>query len=374
MGNRGAKEMRGLVVGPFPPPIGGDTVLTANLFKSRYWRDHGARLERVDVSPGAGIRVPDERLHRRDVQRGARILFEVLWKLPRTDFVLLWGNSRFISTVGLAIVCACAALRRPVFVKPFGSSLGERISHTPSPWREVILSVLRRSTLLLPETRSLASEFVEQLTFPKERVLWLPSFLPDAALGGARPARRFTGKCAFFGHVKKEKGVFDIVDALRVRPALSCDFYGPLLDRDREAFLSEISKTPNLGYRGVLESSQVRDAMRRYDALLLPTYHSGEGYPAVVLEAFASGLPVVASRWRSLPEIIEDGVNGLLVPPQAPHRLREALDRLAVDAPLYEALSANAFERAKSFSESSIVDGVLIPNVESALRRRGVRE
>jgi len=370
MTQRRAKGSRGLLIGPFPPPIGGDTVLTGNLFKSRYWGEHGITLDRIDSSPHAGVRVPEERLSGRDALRGAKVLLQVLGKLPRADFVLLWSNSRFISTLGLAIILLCAVSRKPVFVKPFGASLAKRLRRSTFAWRTVVLAVLRLSTCILPETQLLARELVDGLGLPKARVLRLPNFLPDSAFRETFSAGSYSGRCVFIGQVKKEKGIFDIVDALKGRPGVSCDFYGPILERDREAFLAEISKSENLRYRGVLEPARVRDSLRSYDVLLLPTYHTGEGYPAVVLEAFAAGIPVVASRWLSIPEIVEDGVRGLLVPPQSPHRLREALQKLSADGPLYETLSRNAFEYVRSFSEKAIIDGVLIARVEEALHRR----
>jgi glycosyltransferase involved in cell wall biosynthesis len=363
------KEARGLLIGPFPPPIGGDTVVTSNLFRSRYWREHGLTLERIDSSAHAGVRVPDERLSGRDVLRGVRVCVEVLVRLRHVDFVLLWGNTRFIVTAGIPIVLAGVAWRKPVLVKPFGASLAKRIGRSTFAWRPAVLWALRKSTYVLPETQLLARELVDGLGLPKDRVLRLPNFLQDAFFPETFSERSYTGRCVFIGQVKKEKGIFDIVDALRGRADVNCDFYGPILERDREAFLAEISKSENLRYRGVLEPARVLGALRSYDVLLLPTYHSGEGYPAVIMEAFAAGIPVVASRWLSIPELIEDGIQGLLIPPQAPHRLREALGRLAADARLYETLSRNAFEHAKSFSEKAVLEDVLIAHVEEALRR-----
>lgn len=64
--------------------------------------------------------------------------------------------------------------------------------------------------------------------------------------------------------------------------------------------------------------------MNASDVLCLPSLH--EGLPNVALEALACGIPVVASRVGGVPEIVHDGVNGLLVPPNDPQALRRALE------------------------------------------------
>lgn len=66
------------------------------------------------------------------------------------------------------------------------------------------------------------------------------------------------------------------------------------------------------------------------DINVLPTFY--EGLPLTILEAMASGLPTVASNVGGIPEAIEDGVSGLLVPPGDPRRLAKALSFLLRDA------------------------------------------
>ena len=160
----------------------------------------------------------------------------------------------------------------------------------------------------------------------------------------------------------------DRVDDAGGRDGAACDFYGPMLDRDRDDFLASIARFQNLSYKGAVEPGGVSRVAAAYDVLLLPTYHDSEGYPAVVLEAYAAGIPVVATNWLSIPEIVEDGVRGILVPVKAPEGIREAVKRLASDEHLYESMCRNAFEYVRSFSEGAVLGGILIPQVARVLR------
>jgi len=74
-----------------------------------------------------------------------------------------------------------------------------------------------------------------------------------------------------------------------------------------------------------------------------------EGLPVALMEAMTSGLPSVVTRVGGMPEVLDDGEQGYLVPPGDPSALAAALGRLTEDEGLRERLGAAARERAKSF-------------------------
>ena len=98
----------------------------------------------------------------------------------------------------------------------------------------------------------------------------------------------------------------------------------------------------------------VASAYREADAFVLSS--RWEGFPYVVLEAMSHGLPVVATSVDGIPEAVEDGVSGLLAPPQDPAALAEALVTVLRDSALADALGRAARERvAREFSLSAMV-------------------
>ena len=96
--------------------------------------------------------------------------------------------------------------------------------------------------------------------------------------------------------------------------------------------------------RGPVE--EVEPLYARTDVLVLPTRR--DSYPRVIMEAMCRGIPVVASRVDGIPEMVEDGVTGLLCEPGDPASLASRLDQLYDDPALAAALGKKARERAET--------------------------
>ena len=167
--------------------------------------------------------------------------------------------------------------------------------------------------------------FLVEAGLPDTRVHVIPNFLePDPGAGqGSRSGVLFVGRLSI------EKGI-DCLLAAASRPAIS-----GLLDVAGDGPLaSQVAERGTAGlvrYLGPLAGDEVARRMRSALALLVPSIWY-EGFPMVVLEAYAAGTPVIAARIGSLEELIEDGETGLLVTPGDPVDLARAI-RWAVDHP-----------------------------------------
>ena len=84
------------------------------------------------------------------------------------------------------------------------------------------------------------------------------------------------------------------------------------MDKNEDNFFSQIRSTDCISYKGNADPSDVENILRKYFMMVLPTFYEGEGFPGIIVESFASGLPVIASDWKYNSEIIQDGINGLL--------------------------------------------------------------
>lgn len=139
------------------------------------------------------------------------------------------------------------------------------------------------------------------------------------------------------GRLVAKKGFRYLLDALEIlrsegRPvslllAGSGDLDAPLRRRARESGLGT-----SVRFLGDVGRDRLHRLYRGADALVVPSIRDAagnvDGLPNVLLEGMASGLPVVASRVAGIPDVVQDGENGLLVAEKDPRELAEALERI----------------------------------------------
>lgn len=365
-----------LAVGPLPPPIGGDTVSFRKAISSPIWERRGLRVQVVDTSSGGDIRVDREDSALEKGVRAVRIFSRFFVRLPRVQVVLLFCNSPFLWAPGLPLILISHWLRRRVWVKPFGGSWGDRFDALPGWHRAACRWAFRRVEGFLPQTDVFADYLRHSVLDPKTRVVVLPNFVVPEGPAPPSPREIFgRRRFVYLGHIKAEKGVFDILEVLSRRSDLTCDFWGPILPRDRGCFEERIADVDNAVYRGEAEPERVQEILSGYAALVLPTFHEGEGLPGVVLESFAAARPVIATRWKEIPELVRDGENGVLIEPRNTQELTVAMDSLLSDYGRWERLGENALRTAGAYSEEAVLEGILVRAIlgeepESHLFRR----
>ena len=133
------------------------------------------------------------------------------------------------------------------------------------------------------------------------------------------------------GRLEAEKGLSALVEAMVSLPECDLVFVG---DGSERAHLEALVHTLDIGERitfaGWVEPPWTENWA--VDVLAMPSLN--EGFPMVIVEAMLAGIPVVATTVGGIPEIVVPGSTGMLVPPEDPAALAEALRRMAGDAQL----------------------------------------
>jgi len=115
-------------------------------------------------------------------------------------------------------------------------------------------------------------------------------------------------------------------------------------------------KERNLENRFFLAGSlpEAAQYLKAFDVFVLPS--TKEGFPYVVLEAMAAGLPIVASLVGGTPEIIDNGKNGFLILSKNPKILAERIADILDNPELAEKLSENSKEKVREFGVGRMVE------------------
>lgn len=163
----------------------------------------------------------------------------------------------------------------------------------------------------------------------------------DTSFFSPKPAERTeTFTVASVGTLHEVKGHRYLVAACRELLdggiEFKCVIVGDGPDRQMlEALIVKSGLDGRVSLVGALDRDAVRDTVGRADALVAPSVPTRrgqrEGIPVVLMEAMSLGLPVVASDISGIPELVDDRVTGLLVPPRDHHALAEAIASLARD-------------------------------------------
>jgi colanic acid/amylovoran biosynthesis glycosyltransferase len=175
------------------------------------------------------------------------------------------------------------------------------------------------------------------------------------------PGGPFTIVCV--GALEEKKGQTHLIEACRLLKQRNIDFVCHLIgegqtrpDLERQIQQADLASVVRL--EGGRPRAEVLRMLEQADVVALPSIQakSGkmEGIPVALMEPLACEVPVISTRISGIPELVEDGVTGLLVPPADPAALAGALERLAYDPELGRRLGRAG--RAKVLNEFDLAD------------------
>jgi len=162
----------------------------------------------------------------------------------------------------------------------------------------------------------------------------------------------------FIGNLRPIKGVEYLIEAMTKVAQNYPESRLVVVGVDfQDGKLQELAQEKNLQERiiftGSIPPHEIPEYMVAADIFVLPSL--SEGFPNVLLEAMAAGLPIVATRAGGIPEIVTDGENGFLVEPRNSQQLADKIMLLLQDENVRKHLSSNNIKKAEQYNWSEIV-------------------
>ncbi len=329
-----------IVTGIFPPDIGGPATYVPTLAAALAERRHEVVVLTLsdDLAhddhryPFRVVRLPREQAKPWRMLRTIR----TIWRLGKGADVL------FVNGLALESALANLALRKPLVMKVVGDLAWERVTsrgwttddfetfqHRRYGLRIELLKALRcwwtrRADRVIVPSRYLA-RCVEGWGVPEDRIVVIYNAVEPVDGVEPLPVPLATPvKAVTVGRLVAWKRVDGLLEALKEVPNLGLVVVGDGPERPRlERLARELGVQDRVYFAGQRPKKEALGLMAACDLFVLKSTY--EGLPHVVLEAMALGLPVVATAVGGTPEIVEDGVNGRLVPREDERSLRDIL-------------------------------------------------
>jgi glycosyltransferase involved in cell wall biosynthesis len=375
-----------ILVGPLPPPYYGQSVSFAMLV------DEVARLgvahAVVDLAHGHASAEKMGVVTRHRVADYASILrrFFAAATGPRGTLYLTIAQSRAGFMRDWVMIRYARLCGHRVVVHLKGGNYHNFYAAQPAWTRALVRRTLRSAdrVLVLGERLRAMFDFEPAIA---ARIRVVPNGLPDdrepTTRGKALPGPGGGPvRLLFLSNLVESKGWLDVLEAVRLlRDRLGervrCDFHGEfytspddvrvtgaeqaraLFDR----FVAEHGLEGVARYGGVAAGDEKRRALEEAHLFLLPTRYLNEGQPVSIIEAMAAGNVVVSTDYRAIPDLVDDGITGVLVPYGAPAAIADAVEALVRDPARYARMSRAAVERFRARFTRSGHLATLLPHL-----------
>jgi glycosyltransferase involved in cell wall biosynthesis len=339
--------MRIVIVGQTPPPYGGQAVAIEQLLKASY---EGIELHHVRLSFSRDMNEIG-RFRLRKLLHLATVVGRIVVVKVRTRASVLYyppaGPDTAPMLRDLVILLATRWMFQFLVLHFHAGGISSLYPRLGRPMRLLFRKAYFNADVAIRISLRTPPD-AELLRAKREAVV--PYGLVDQSqaatnrLGVGRKGR--TPTILFVGVLRESKGIGTLLDACALLRDKGCDFTLELMGefsthayRDNHFMrLASLGLQGKVRHLGVLTGVQKWAAYSNARLLCFPTYFESESFGMVILEAMQFSLPVVATNWRGIPDMVRDGENGFLVPTQDPTALADRIRRLLSDPALAERL------------------------------------
>ena len=332
-----------LMSGPLPPAIGGMASVLDGLGRSSL--ANRTELRMFDTGKKTEVN--------RSLLTGVQARFQLMWEwwraVRRVDLVHIHTCSGFTYYLDGLLLLIAKLSRRPVILHVHGARFDQFLDELAWPGRKVAKCLARLADVVVVLSDDWRIKLESRL--PGARLQVVPNGVAGNQARTLETRSSATIDFIFLGNLGKRKGVDVLLDAVHLSQG---HWTVSLAGGDEEdgftnwvsQHINELGIEARIRILGPVVGPEKMDRISEADGFVLPS--RAEGLPMALLEAMAAGLPVVVTAVGAMPEVVEDGVHGFLVPPNDAKALADALDRLAADPALRSQMGSSARDRCEA--------------------------
>jgi glycosyltransferase involved in cell wall biosynthesis len=195
--------------------------------------------------------------------------------------------------------------------------------------------------------------------FPLENIAVISNGL-DSPMQNIQPVKNKGPIVSYMGLLSETKGIYDFIQAAVILSRKHDDIKFMLAGdwHNRHDFgkfklkcsklISENGIDNRINFLGNISGKKKEQFFAQTKVFVMPSYYKSEGQPAVIIEAMASGIPVVSTDHEAIPEMVIEGETGFIVPIKSPEKICQAVDKLLTDTELYKQMCRNSTLRYTS--------------------------
>ncbi|HUV03479.1 MAG TPA: glycosyltransferase family 4 protein [Armatimonadota bacterium] len=183
----------------------------------------------------------------------------------------------------------------------------------------------RNIDIFIAPSEFLRNKLLEYGRLPAEQIVHIPNAID---LDAYTPSYSNQGYCLFVGRLASYKGIMTLMRAMSGNRHVQLRVVGDGDARQQAEEFKKLHSLDNVTFGGFQTGEVLRSIVQGAAFMIVPS-ECYENCPMTVLEAFATGKPVIGSRLGGIPDIIDDGVNGLLFEPGNADDLAEKISYLA---------------------------------------------
>ena len=359
---------RFLLAGPLPPPEHGQSLMFEMLCGALRGRGYDCRIVNIQGKNPSSLGRLSLRRSIETLLSVGRFASGALSRYRRVYITVSRSRPGFMRD--MAMICIARLRGCRVAIHVHGGNYDVFYRSQPRFWRFLIRHTLRRTQRILVLSERLRGMFDFDPTL-KERIAVVANslfFTPNAALRGRRLRPNRPVRLLFLSNLIQSKGYVEALEAVAIlrrtttiplkavfagRFLASPDDPAPMPPKEAETRFHEYVAANRLEnvvrYAGPVVGEEKRHLLETSDFFLLPTRYFTEGQPVSIIEAMAYGCVVIATDYRAIPDMVIDGVTGMLIDLGRPERIADAVRRIAAEPDRYAAMSRAAVERYEKY-------------------------